>query len=59
MLFPKKVKFRKWHTGRVNPNKKQVATRGITVAFGSHGLKATSTGVGAPETVESPASAAL
>lgn len=39
MLFPKKVKFRKWHSKRVNPKKKQVATRGITLAFGSHGLK--------------------
>jgi large subunit ribosomal protein L16 len=26
---------------RVNPKKVKVATRGITVAFGSHGLKAT------------------
>jgi large subunit ribosomal protein L16 len=43
MLFPKKVKFRKWHSMRVNPNKKQVATRGITIAFGSHALKATTT----------------
>ena len=42
MLFPKKVKYRKWQSKRVNPSKKQVATRGITVAFGSHGLKATS-----------------
>ncbi|MBP7770555.1 MAG: 50S ribosomal protein L16 [Candidatus Pacebacteria bacterium] len=40
MLFPKKVKFRKSHTMRVNPKKIKVATRGITVAFGSHGLKA-------------------
>jgi len=40
MLFPKKVKFRKWHTMRHNPKKIKVATRGITVAFGSHGLKA-------------------
>lgn len=40
MLFPKKVKFRKWQTGRTNPAKKRVATRGITLAFGSHGLKA-------------------
>lgn len=40
MLFPKKVKYRKWHTMRKNPNKKRVATRGITVAFGSFGLKA-------------------
>lgn len=41
MLFPKKVKFRKSHTMRVNPKKVKVATRGVTVAFGSHGLKAT------------------
>ena len=41
MLFPKKVKFRKSHTMRVNPKKIKIATRGITVAFGSHGLKAT------------------
>lgn len=40
MLFPKKVKFRKSHTMRVNPKKIKIATRGITVAFGSHGLKA-------------------
>jgi len=41
MLFPKKVKFRKWHTMRRNPKRDLVASRGITVAFGSHGLKAT------------------
>lgn len=40
MLFPKKVKFRKWHTMRRNAKSPKVATRGITVAFGSHGLKA-------------------
>lgn len=40
MLLPKKVKYRKWHTMRKNPEKVGVATRGITVAFGSHGLKA-------------------
>lgn len=44
MLFPKKVKFRKWQTGRTNPKKKAVATRGTTLAFGSHGLKATTVG---------------
>lgn len=41
MMFPKKVKFRKWHTMRHNSKTTKVATRGITVAFGSHGLKAT------------------
>jgi large subunit ribosomal protein L16 len=42
MLFPKKVKFRKWHTGRQNSKKlaNAVETRGTTLAFGSHGLKA-------------------
>jgi large subunit ribosomal protein L16 len=42
MLFPKKVKFRKWHTGRKNPKKlaNSVETRGIALAFGSYGLKA-------------------
>jgi large subunit ribosomal protein L16 len=39
MLFPKKVKYRKWHTMRKNPKKVGMATRGITVAFGSFGLK--------------------
>jgi large subunit ribosomal protein L16 len=40
MLFPKKVKFRKWHTMRRNAKKGKTSTRGTTVAFGSHGLKA-------------------
>ena len=40
MLFPKKVKYRKWHTMRSNPLKVGVATRGLSVAFGSYGLKA-------------------
>ncbi len=40
MLFPKKVKYRKWHTMRKNPIKVGVASRGVTVAFGSFGLKA-------------------
>jgi large subunit ribosomal protein L16 len=42
MLFPKKVKHRKWQTGRKNPAKLlRPDTRGTTVAFGSYGLKAT------------------
>lgn len=41
MLFPKKVKFRKWQTERENPKKLRVATRGVKLAFGSHGLRAT------------------
>ena len=40
MLLPKKVKYRKWHTFRKNADKVGVASRGTTVAFGSHGLKA-------------------
>lgn len=40
MLAPKKVKFRKWHTMRKNPLKVGPDTRGVTVAFGSFGLKA-------------------
>ena len=42
MLFPKKVKHRKWQTMRKSPERlARPDTRGITVAFGSHGLKAT------------------
>lgn len=44
MLTPKKVKFRKWQTGRKNMDKVSPATRGISVSFGSFGLKATSGG---------------
>lgn len=42
MLFPKKVKYRKWHTMRKNPKKmgSRASSRGVTVAFGSFGLKA-------------------
>ena len=40
MLLPKKVKFRKWQTGRINPSKVKVATRGVNMTFGSFGLKA-------------------
>ena len=41
MLFPKKVKFRKWHTGRRNAKKLATAveTRGIKLSFGSYGIK--------------------
>jgi len=37
MLFPKKVKHRKWQKGR--GRKRTVETRGVTLAFGSFGLK--------------------
>jgi large subunit ribosomal protein L16 len=41
MLAPKKAKHRKWQTGRKNPTRLSLPdTRGITVAFGSYGLKA-------------------
>lgn len=41
MLFPKKVKHRKWQTARLSEEKlNRPETRGITVAFGSFGLKA-------------------
>ncbi len=43
MLFPKKVKHRKWQTNRKSLARlARPETRGITVAFGSYGLKATS-----------------
>lgn len=42
MLFPKKVKHRKWFTFRQHPEKEaaHADTRGIDLAFGSYGLKA-------------------
>jgi large subunit ribosomal protein L16 len=42
MLVPKKVKFRKWQTGRSNPKSFSPDTRGSKLAFGSFGLKSTS-----------------
>ncbi len=42
MLMPKKTKHRKLHRG--GPIRR-AATRGITVAFGSYGLKATTAGL--------------
>ncbi len=42
MLVPKKVKFRKWQTGRSNPKSFSPDTRGSKLAFGSYGLKSTS-----------------
>ena len=42
MLFPKKAKHRKWQSGRKSPQRlMRPDTRGTTVAFGSFGLKAT------------------
>lgn len=41
MLFPKKVKHRKWQRARLSETKlARPETRGVTVAFGSFGLKA-------------------
>ena len=41
MLAPKKQKYRKWQTGRRTGKRlNRAETRGITVAFGSYGLKA-------------------
>ncbi len=43
MLFPKKVKHRKWQTGRKSVAKRSTPdTRGVTVSFGSYGLRANS-----------------
>ncbi|MDO8659208.1 MAG: 50S ribosomal protein L16 [Candidatus Parcubacteria bacterium] len=42
MLVPKKVKFRKWQTGRNNPKSRSPDTRGAKLAFGSFGLKSLS-----------------
>jgi len=45
MLFPKKVKHRKWQKRRKHPDKlNSPDTRGVTLSFGSHGLKAQSPG---------------
>lgn len=46
MLIPKKVKHRKWQTGRRNPKREATwaETRGTYVAFGTFGLKALETG---------------
>lgn len=41
MLFPKKVKYRKWQTGRRHKDVlAKPDTRGISLAFGQFGLKA-------------------
>lgn len=38
MLIPKKVKHRKWQKGR--SKKRGIETRGLTLAYGSYGIKA-------------------
>jgi len=40
MLVPKKVKFRKWQSDRINPKSRTPETRGTKLSFGSFGLKA-------------------
>ncbi len=40
MLFPKKVKHRKWQSDRWNTKKHRIESRGTTLAYGSYGLKA-------------------
>lgn len=40
MLFPKKVKYRKWQTHRKNNPDSMTASRGTELSFGSYGLKA-------------------
>ncbi|MEK7462599.1 MAG: 50S ribosomal protein L16 [Patescibacteria group bacterium] len=41
MLFPKKVKHRKWQTNRISEERRQRPdTRGVTVAYGEYGLMA-------------------
>lgn len=44
MLFPKKVKHRKWQTRRNKRDGRHVATRGTKLSFGSHGLVAETAG---------------
>jgi large subunit ribosomal protein L16 len=44
LLIPRKVKYRKQQRGRDSMQYRHSATRGITVAFGSYGLKAAEQG---------------
>jgi large subunit ribosomal protein L16 len=44
MLFPKKVKHRKWHTGRKDMDAQKPDTRGTTIAYGAFALKAETAG---------------
>jgi large subunit ribosomal protein L16 len=44
MLVPKKVKYRKWQTGRENQGKIGNETRGTKLSFGSFGIKAMQAG---------------
>jgi large subunit ribosomal protein L16 len=40
MLIPKKVKYRKWQTGRLHSKRMTPDTRGTKLSFGSFGIKA-------------------
>ncbi len=44
MLFPKKVKYRKWQIGRKNMSLQKPDTRGTVLSYGSYGLKAETAG---------------
>lgn len=44
MLFPKKVKYRKWQTHRKDMSTLKPAVRGATLSYGSFGLKAETAG---------------
>lgn len=44
MLFPKKVKHRKWQRARRAPEKMGIASRGTTLSFGEYGLKSMTAG---------------
>lgn len=61
MLFPKKVKHRKWFTKRKHPIKEanKMETRGIDLSFGSFGLKAVEYGRVTSNQIESARKAAM
>jgi large subunit ribosomal protein L16 len=61
MLFPKKVKHRKWFTKRKHPVKEanKLETRGIDLSFGSFGLKAMKYGRITSNQIESARKAAM
>ena len=44
MLFPKKVKHRKWQKDRKNPGQVGIAHRGTALEFGSFGVKSVDEG---------------
>lgn len=44
MLFPKKIKYRKWQTGRKDMINAKPDTRGTTLSYGSFGIKVTAAG---------------